>query len=184
MQPMTEPNPHPALPHLLAFALGTLPLADFEAWVYATPDLELALGRDVAMELLELDFRAPGVEAKLRWRVVDLVEGLAGPAFLVRERARLLLHRLADGSGEVIPVFAGLARLEDEEGGEWLGSIFTAIDAELEDIPLPRTYSHWQPEALARRLAEMQPVVERCTVEAREAARRLLATEFGEEGGG
>src|SRR3954447_18205285 len=128
MQPMAELT-SPALPHLLAFALGTLPLADFEAWVYTTPDLEAALGRDVALELLELDYRAPGVEARLRWEVVHLVEELAGPAFLVRERARLLLRRLADGSGEVIPACAALAELADEEGGEWLGTIFTAIDA-------------------------------------------------------
>jgi hypothetical protein len=44
----------------------------------------------------------------------------------VRERARLLLRSLVDGSGEVIAVCAALARLEDEEGGEWLPSIFTA----------------------------------------------------------
>jgi hypothetical protein len=174
----------PALPHLLAFALGTLSLADFEAWVYATPDLEPALGRDVALEPLELDYRAPGTEARLRWEAVHWVEELAGPAFLVRERARLLLRRLADGSGEVIPVCTELAWLAYDEGGEWLGSTFNALDAELEDLPLPRTYPQWQLEALARRLAEMQPVMESCTAEAREEARRLLAAEFGEGTGG
>lgn len=136
------------------------------------------------MELLELDYRAPGVEARLRWEVVHLVEELAGPAFLVRERARFLLRRLVDGSGEVIPICEKLAWLAYDEGGEWLGSIFIALDAELEDLPLPRTYSRWNPEALARRLAEMQPVVEGCTPEAREEARRLLAAEFGEGTGG
>jgi hypothetical protein len=49
---------------------------------------------------------------------------------------------------------------------------------------LPPQYTLWNPEALAWRLAEMQPVLERCTVEAREEARRLLAAEFGEDSGG
>ena len=124
----------------------------------------------MALELLELEYRAPGVATKLGWRMA-LVESLAGTAFLVRERARLLLRSLADGRGEVIPVCAKLAWLENAEGGKWLGTIFSAIDAELDDLPLLR-------------LAEAQPAVERCTVEAREEALRLLAAEFGEGAGG
>jgi hypothetical protein len=112
---------------------------------------------------------------------VKVEDAVVGRRAVVRERVRQLLCSLVDGSGDVVAVCCELSHLRSG-GAEWLPVTFEGIDSELEELPLPRTYDLWHPESLARKLAEMRPVLEECRELARREAEKILAEEFGEAG--
>jgi hypothetical protein len=173
-----ETPDHPVILDLIAFALGRVPVGDFAAWVFASPDLEPVIGPGFARELRELDFGEPGAETALRRLVDRILEHLVDPGPVVMERVRELLCSLVDGTGNVFDVCAELASLHSD-GLEWLLP-FAALDSDLETVPRPESYPQWDPKSLERKLAEMLPTLEDCTMEAREEAARLLASEFGD----
>lgn len=62
----------PSLEPAYRFLDGELPVADFEQWVYSTPDLEASWGPKVYLELVSIDFRSTWAEHEAR-KVLDTV---------------------------------------------------------------------------------------------------------------
>ena len=97
----------PSLEPAYRFLDGELPVADFEQWVYSTPDLEASWGPKVYLELVSIDFRSTWAEHEAR-KVLDTVIDFA--AFELWRLVPLLSAIVAGG----VKGHAALAATYDE----------------------------------------------------------------------
>jgi hypothetical protein len=168
-------------PYLGACIYGLVPLDAFEQWVYASPQLEQALGADRYLELVSLDFH----QAHARHEVVRRLH----EAFLERRLSGVerdvgiwIARGYLDGSIGLVTASRVLAQLR-ADSHDWVPSEFTYIDSELDEIPLPAQYHLWEPAALAEKLRESEPRLHAFELGARSAAREMLEVLEGQARG-
>lgn len=168
--------PSPAFNALDRLLTGETPTAEFEQWVYGTPELAQEVGPDAYHELLEFDYRQPHAIHALR-TVVERIYDTLRPAARLSDRAYRNACGLLTGEVPFIRAVRELAMLY-HAGLEWIPTAFVGIESELDGVPLPEQYSLWEPEALQLRLAEVQPWIDAWMGAAVECAEQMLKTHF------
>lgn len=172
---MTPPVP-PAYQVLDRVLTRELPVREFERWVYDSPELEGELGAWDYLLLLEFDYEQPDAGHELDKIVAGIYERNR-PGMLVPDRVWRLACGLSTGA---LPPWQAVHRLADlwYAGHEWIPIDFVGISSDLDDFPLPAQHPLWKPEALAAKLGEWQPRLDRLAGEAAEAARTLLLDRY------
>ena len=144
--------------NLEQFVSGDLPIATFEAWLYANEaDLRQVLG-PIGDALIELDFRGahPVHEAKtLVARAYDALR----PGELPRAQAIRVLREFLDGRRDVWSVSRTLAALRFDLPDGTIPDEFVYIDSELDLIPHPSQEPHWSPAVWQRLRDEKAPIL-------------------------
>lgn len=171
---MTPPPPaYRFLDRLLA---REVPVRDFERWVYGSPELEAELGPGDYLRLLEFDYGQPDAGHELHKVVAGIYERRR-PGMLVPDRVWRLACGLAGGTLDLAPAVHRLASLWFEGHG-WIPLDFVAISSELDELPGPEQRPLWDPAALASKLREWEPALDRLAADAADAARRLLRERY------
>jgi len=160
--------------HLEAVHAGALELPSFEQWLYATPEVQTALGPDAWHALAAFDYHGRFAVHELRSLVERLYEEQR-PGALPADRARRIANEFLTGSRDLWATCAALARLWGEGHQAWVPREFVGLDSDLEAIPAPAVRDLWDPVALRRLLEQHAPWLERAHREARGAAIQLLA---------
>ena len=169
---MTNTKPHEVWPTLERLLAGEITLAAFEAWLFASADLERVVGSQGHMALMSFNFRQPHAIIELN-KIVRQLYDEHRPGCLARDRAHRLAVGLIDGTIELQVAVRALSRLYNE-GNHWVPIIFVGIDSELDAVPSPEQQRHWAPEALETKLKELEPLVEHWRQGAIQAAKELL----------
>lgn len=169
---------HDVLRHFAQFIGGDLSVAAFEQWVYSAPDIADVIGYDNYFELLAVEYRLAIAAHDLQYLVTQLADQYF-PGELFREQVRIVLCGLVTGT---LNVFDACDRLTwwHNQGAEWIPILFVGIESELDAAPHPGFYGQWEPQALAARLAEVEPWVAHYRELAQAEARQLLAAEFAD----
>ncbi len=169
---------HVVLEHFARFVTQDMTLPMFKHWVYNTPDIADVIGYDQYVQLLDQEYSLPSASDHVRRIVIQLTNQVF-PNELEREHVRLVLCDFVHGR---LSVFESCARLVwwRNNGVSWIPVVFVGIDSELDNAPRPDQYHHWEPEALAAKLAEVEPWVAKYHALALAEARHLLAVEFSQ----
>lgn len=161
-----------------ALVFGDLPLTTFQQWVFATPDIAVVVGDDNYFVLLEVEYRLPSAQNEVMKLVANLAEQ-HWPGRLLREQVYTILCDLVRGSLHVISACEQLAWWH-HNGAPWIPRIFVGINSELDAAPDPTLNHLWEPDALATKLAEVEPWVAQYRGQAHAEAQRLLRDAFPE----
>lgn len=174
-----QPNiEHEVLHVFAAFIFGDMSLAAFQQWVFATPDIADVVGDDQYVLLLDVHYGLPSATEEVVRRVTVLAEQY-WPGQLLREHIRSILCGLLNGSIHVVSACEQLAWWRSN-GVPWIPTIFVGLDSELDAVPDPKHYHFWQSDALATKLAEVEPWVAHYRGLARTEAQKLLLAEYAE----
>jgi hypothetical protein len=172
---MTPPVP-PVYQVLDRVLTRELPAREFERWVYDSPELEGELGASDYLRLLELDYGQPDASYELG-RIVAGIYERKRPGMLVPDRVWRLACGLATGALPLAPTVHRLAALWSQGHG-WIPVEFVGIASELDELPRPAQHPLWNPAALASKLQQWEPRLDRLAGDAADAARRLLRERY------
>lgn len=144
------------------------PIAHFEQWVYAAPDLlREALGAAFILELLEFDYRGERATYELAHLIERIFDQLR-PGELPRHTARNVAREYLAGDLPIDPVVATFLGLYDGRR-EWVPVDIVLIEYDFSWMPRQET-----PGAPS---AELMALEERLRVLCREILARLASTE-------
>ena len=146
----------------------------FEQWVYAMPALEQVIGAEQHLALISLDYGAKHAGHEIA-KVIDSAYAAQRPGALPRDLATWVAESFLSGRLDLFTASRLLTRLWND-GETWIPTEFVYIDSELDEIPSPAQYHHWDASALQAKLAEEVPRVEEMQRVAVLVARELLAT--------
>jgi hypothetical protein len=157
---------------LAAAAQALVALDEFESWVYASTSLERMLGPKLYLELIDFDFHNAKAQRNLS---ILLRRALSerGRTGEERDVAIWIARAYLEGRVDLATVSRVLARIR-VDSNEWVPSEFAYIDSELDEIPTPARYEHWNSETLAKKLEESAPRLKAFEEGARSAAQKML----------
>jgi len=136
--------------HLLAFAIDELPGAEFEAWLYASSELEESLSPDDYLALLAADFRTPEGIREAQGTAERLLEAF-DPWCVARARVILVLRGMLNGRVNLLVGLRELAHMH-HAGYAFIPVEFAGYEGETDTVPEPSQYASWEPQALERAL--------------------------------
>lgn len=139
---------------LLDFACDVSEPAEFEAWVYATRELEEALGPESYLEMISANYSTNEGIFEARQKAAALGETDEAGA-VARHQAETLATRMLSGE---ISLLAGLRKLASlyHKGYNFIPVIFSGLESETDCVPEVGQYQQWEPKALARQLKTLE----------------------------
>jgi hypothetical protein len=143
---------------LRRFVFGGTPVKDFEAWVYASTELERVLGPAEYAYVAATDFSSASEVRAVGDRLERFLES-RWPREPDRAKARIACEGLVDGTIDLVRGCAILASLA-RRGMECIPEAFAAWHSELDGVPTAAQYALWDPAALQRKLAVVEPLRE------------------------
>jgi len=161
------------------FFYDELTLVEFEQWIYSTEDIGEIIGEDRYLDFISFSYQKPSALAELKKLVSDTYEQ-ACPSGLVRKRVQRILCGFIDGTFNVVAGCRELTQLY-HHGHTWIPIIFVGLDSELDIVPPAETHHLWNQEALAAKLADLEPLISEHGNTAKTEAIRFLAEYFPDE---
>jgi hypothetical protein len=158
---------------LAAVRYGLVEVQLFEQWIYTAPELEGAVGHDHYLALVSFAFNQPHAGHELT-RVIDRLYEDRRPSCLRRDAALWITRAFLGGRSDLATTARTLVGFRNS-GENWVPDEFVYIDSELDEIPAAAEYPNWDEQALAAKLAELQPRLVEFERAAREVARDMLS---------
>jgi len=146
---------------LLDFACDVSEPAEFEAWVYTTPELEEALGPESYLEMISANYSTNEGVFEARRKAAALLEldetGAVArhQAEVARYQAETLATRMLSGEISLLTGLRKLASLHNN-GYDFIPVIFVGLASETDCVPEEGQYQQWEPLALAQQLAKLE----------------------------
>jgi hypothetical protein len=153
---------------------GDLSIAAFEQWLYATPELEFAIGAESYYALLCFDFKQAHAVHELKKLIASIYEARRPGEMDYDEAYRLATQFLA-GQRDLWSVARAFTQLSHNGHEEWIPSEFAYVDSELDTFPAPAVRPMWNSQALSRLLQSQEPILKEFDRALREACEEVLA---------